>query len=229
MCCTCNYHYHHHHQYHWLAHQCSAPAAPTALSLRLDSRCRAEPGSPEALPSLIGYFCTSSYEWTISLIVHFCRPMKEIPKNTLAELLAAHSASASCGPVLPPAHLHQQNYPEWSFFVAFFWCSNGIHLCKVSQFILLLFSIFLHCQELALKILVFKESNPQFCQQRKIYLEIRLHLCKRLSFPCKSLSQPTLVVQIRLQCCLKLRNLNLQRILCCLEKMTIISTAKRCS
>ena len=148
--------------------------------------------------------------------------MKETPKNTLAELLAAHSASASCGPVLPPAHLHQQNYPEWSFFFAFFWCSNGIHLCKVSQFILLLFSIFLHCQELALKILVFKESNPQFCQQQTMHLEIRLHLCKRLSFPCKSLSQPTLVVQIRLQCCLKLRNLNLQRILCCLEKMTII-------
>ena len=64
----------------------------------------------------------------------------------------------------------------------------------------------------------FKELKPQ----QTMHLEIGLHLSKGLSFPCKSLSQPTLVVQIRLQCCFKLRNLNLQRILCCLEQMIIV-------
>ena len=49
-------------------------------------------------------------------------------------------------------------------------------------------------------------------------LEIWLHLCKGLSLPCKSLRQSAFVVQIRLQRCLKLRNLHLQRILCCLKK-----------
>ena len=45
MCCTWNYYQNYHPHHH-----CALPAAPTALSLHLCSRCPAEPGSPELLP-----------------------------------------------------------------------------------------------------------------------------------------------------------------------------------
>ena len=57
--------------------------------------------------------------------------------------------------------------------------------------------------------------KPRFWRKN---LEIWLHLCKSLSLPCKSLGESTLVVQVRLQGCLKLGNLHLQRILCGLKK-----------
>ena len=47
------------------------------------------------------------------IVLFFTNSGSENP--TLVALLAGHSASASCGPVPPPARWHPPNYPESTF------------------------------------------------------------------------------------------------------------------